>query len=201
VNATTFAVAVARTWVALYTAGLGRESREERRQEIISDLWEHQYLAERMREPVIRTAVHMLARTALGVPSDVNWRVEAGLQGHSNIKEPAMNQPWAIGGILCLAAAAVPVALGLAVIGGLGADGPLGRVAFGSLVLSTGVAMVTGLLLSQRMPVLGLSFLALGVVAISLMLFWLAFITLPLGIVLFTNAYARARGTGWSWPH
>jgi hypothetical protein len=153
-----------------------------------------------MREPPLSTATEILVRTAFGMLSDITWRVQAGL-AKRNERGPEVREAGAnpVPILVSLTVATIPVMLGLAVIGGLGADGPLGREVFGTLVPLTGIAMLAGLVLSNRVPLIGLSSLALGVIAISVMLFWMAFITLPAGIALLATAYSRARATGW--PH
>jgi hypothetical protein len=70
-------VGMARSWVALYTVRLPHETREARRSEIDSDLWEQQWLAAHRGDPAIGTAIEVLTRMLLGTISDITWRVQA----------------------------------------------------------------------------------------------------------------------------
>lgn len=67
--------ALTRSWTRLYTAGLPREFRAPRREEIESDLWEQQSQPD---ESSLGTAIHVLLRLALGAPADLVWRLETG---------------------------------------------------------------------------------------------------------------------------
>lgn len=62
-------------WVGLYTAGLAAEARALRRQEIESDLWEHQSdrLYNEGAAPA-ETGLDVLSRWLRGVPADIFWR-------------------------------------------------------------------------------------------------------------------------------
>ena len=74
--ATRIAIALVRAWTRLYTCGLPPESREARRTEIDSDLWELEHDVEERRRG--RTAAVILIRLFAGVPDDVAWRMEIG---------------------------------------------------------------------------------------------------------------------------
>ena len=65
-------------WTNVYTAGLDKESRDERRAEIESDLWEHFEAARADGENLASTGVQVLLRMVAGVPADVRWRIHAG---------------------------------------------------------------------------------------------------------------------------
>jgi hypothetical protein len=65
------AIALVRGWTRLYTSGLPAALRTNRRAEIACDLWEHQHLAKLERTPASQTALEVLLRLLLGVPSDV----------------------------------------------------------------------------------------------------------------------------------
>jgi len=66
---------LARSWVCLYTLGLGPEVRAARRAEIASDLWEHRRDATATGATDFAAAV--LGRMLAGMPSDVVWSVES----------------------------------------------------------------------------------------------------------------------------
>ena len=70
------AVALARSWVRLYTYGTDPETAERRRAEFESDLWESLHEAGRPAEPTLRS-IEILDRLLRGVPADLVWRFEA----------------------------------------------------------------------------------------------------------------------------
>ncbi|HUF53834.1 MAG TPA: hypothetical protein VMR52_08690 [Dehalococcoidia bacterium] len=193
------AVALAQRWTALYTHGLPSDPRVERREEVDCDLWEHQRLADLRREPVAGTAAAILLRFLLGIPADILWRLETGASARSG-KGTQMNDSWIMRGAL-VAAVMVglsPIGFGVSVLYG-NSDGlsAFERVAFSLLWIAAGLAMGAGLLLSRSRPSLGLGLLAVGVIGISVMWYWAAVITLPIGLVLLTIAYFRAGRPGW----
>src|SRR5262245_65960888 len=68
------ALALVRSWTALYTSGMPDGLRNARRAEIESDLWESQH--DRRPESDLGVAVQMLVRLFRGLPDDLLWRVE-----------------------------------------------------------------------------------------------------------------------------
>jgi uncharacterized protein (TIGR03435 family) len=74
------AITCVRTWTWLYTLGMPTASRERRRAEIESDLWEFQRDADG--DDALASAAHVLHRLLLGMPDDLGWRLEeAALAG------------------------------------------------------------------------------------------------------------------------
>jgi hypothetical protein len=67
-NASSIAASFARGWTAAYTAGLPREIRDRRREEIASDLWEQRHDTDPVRPEGVA------ARVWLGMPADLVWR-------------------------------------------------------------------------------------------------------------------------------
>jgi len=196
-----FAIAPTRAWTALYTRGLSSDVRGDRRDEIDCDLWEHQRLADIEREPVTDTAAAILLRLIMGVPADMTWRLEAGANARSG-KGTQMNDSWIMRGVLfaALLVAFVPLGFGVFYLVGGDADtwgSTFERIAASLAWIAVGLAMVAGLLLSRSRPALGLGLLAAGVIGISVMLYWAAVITLPIGLVLLAIAYLRAGRPGW----
>jgi hypothetical protein len=196
-----FAIAPTRAWTALYTRGLPSDVRGERRDEIDCDLWEHQRLADLEQEPVTDTAAAILLRLIMGVPADMTWRIEAGANARSG-KGTQMNDSWIMRGVLlaALLVAFVPLGFGVFYLFGGDADtwgSTFERVAVSLAWIAVGLAMVAGLLLSRSRPALGLGLLAVGVIGISVIWFWAAVITLPIGLVLLAIAYLRAGRPGW----
>jgi hypothetical protein len=194
-----FAIAPTRAWAALYTRGLPSDVRGERREEIDCDLWEHRRLADIEREPVADTAVAILLRLVMGVPADIFWRLEAGANARSG-KGTQMNDSWIMRGVLVAAVlvALAPTGLGISTLAGGGEwDSTFERIAASLVWIAFGLAMGAGLLLSRSRPALGLGLLALGVIGISVIWYWAAVITLPIGLVLLAIAYLRAGRPGW----
>ena len=194
------AVGMTRSWVAVYTSGLPRELRDGRRAEIDSDVWEHRQIAELTEEPQGETALQLLARLVLGVPSDLMWRLESG---HSvrNERSISMNES---GAMRSLVAVGVVVALFL-VVTGIGAiadalvqgDLASGQAAFGVISAIAGAAVGSGLLTSRRNPLLGIGLVAAGAITVAAAWYWMLVITIPVGIAMVAIAFFRARQTGW----
>jgi len=67
------AFAAVRAWTCVYTSGMPVLSRDVRRAEIESDLWEWQHDPDRASGP--RAPVHVLLRLMLGMPDDLLWRM------------------------------------------------------------------------------------------------------------------------------
>ena len=63
-------------WVRVYTVGLPRETRAERRDEIASDVYEQ--CATNGHGSARRVRAAVVGRTLRGMPGDVLWRVEEG---------------------------------------------------------------------------------------------------------------------------
>jgi hypothetical protein len=72
-----FALALVRGWTTSYTSGMEPESRERRRAEIESDLWEFHEDARRRGYSPEGVAIHVLGRLLIGMPQDVLWRLES----------------------------------------------------------------------------------------------------------------------------
>lgn len=195
-----FTIALTRAWTATYTLGLHTSLRTERREEIDCDLWEHQRLADLERIPATGTALDILLRLVLGVPSDIVWRLEVGADARTE-RGTRMNESNLMRGLLALAVlvALVPIGVGaMAVIGANGDwDNDTERIVFGLLSALAGTAMLAGLILSRSRPVLGIALVLAGAAALSAMWYWIAVITLPIGLGLAAVAFFRARQSGW----
>lgn len=72
------AVHLVQGWVSCYTRGLPAAVCEARRQEIDSDLWEHQRHGAVYDRAPTETAMEVLARLLMGIPADLIWRWEMG---------------------------------------------------------------------------------------------------------------------------
>jgi hypothetical protein len=76
--------AIVRTWTSLYTARLPDTTRDDRRAEIESDLWE---LAHDVDDPdALAPAVLVLARLVRGVPDDLQWRASFVTIGSGSVR-------------------------------------------------------------------------------------------------------------------
>ena len=118
-----WAAALVRRWVGLYTRGLPVELRDRRRGEIEADLWDQLAEATLIGRPDRSTGVEILARLVLGVPADLTWRWSQAVGDRSR---PKVERRTTMG----------PRVLGLvAILGGLG--------------LASGVAVFVGMALSS----------------------------------------------------
>ncbi len=191
---------IARRWVALYTLGLPQGLRDARRREIDSDLWEQQQFAVLRREPVLGTAAEILARTLLGIYSDISWRVQA--RGATRAERSIeVSESWYMRGPLALG---VVLALFL-ILTGIGAiadalldsDVANGQAGFGAITVLAGAAVAAGLLTSKRNPMLGIGLVAAGAITIAVAWYWMLVITIPIGVALIATAFFRGRSTSW----
>jgi hypothetical protein len=193
------AIGLTRAWASVYTRGLPAAMRSARREEIDCDLWEHQRLADFERESATGTAAAILLRLIAGMPADVLWRLEAG--STASERGTRMNESILQRGLLGLAilVALFPVGLGVtAVIGVNGEwDNDTERIVVGLLWVFVGCAMIAGLILSRSRPILGIGLVLGGAVTLSAMWYWIAVITLPIGLGLAAIAFFRARQSGW----
>ena len=80
----------------------------------------------------------------------------------------------------------------------LDSDVGSGQAAFGAITLLAGTAVATGLLISRRNPLLGISLVAAGATTVAAAWYWMLVITIPIGIALIAVAFFRARQSGWS---
>lgn len=105
-----------------------------------------------------------------------------------------MSESWKMRGFLALAVAliALPIVFGISRIAGAGGAGPV----YGTGILLAGLVTLTGLALTSSRARLGLRLTTIGAIAVNLLMFWMFFITIPLGIVVFLVARSRARRFG-----
>ena len=123
----TLAIGLTRWWVRLYTKGLSLEMRDARRAEIESDLWEQGEDATANGSQPDETALHILFRLFLGLPSDLVWRVETGAAVRFG-KDPIMKgKPWTFRRVLNLTVALVVMPIPANWIKSASAAGPAMR--------------------------------------------------------------------------
>ena len=208
------AATVARAWAWLYTLGLARELRAERRAELDSDLWEQtRDAARRGRSPVrpMREALLTLARVLLGVPADLSWRAEhvsaTGLAAaplrlaFALLRAAERLAGWterrglpgltfALGGLYAL--------LGLAVIVTIPVSDdptatPAQRFAFGLIALAAATALLAGARRRRRRPREGAALIVGGSGVMGLVLWPTALAPLAAALVSY-SALRRAGG-------
>lgn len=193
-----FAVGVTRAWTALYTHGLSIDLRTDRREEMDCDLWEHQRQADLGREPVASTAVQILLRVALGIPADILWRLHAG--SAQDDRRISVNQTWPmrIGLVVALLPLAVLAAFGVSFTLGYGDwNNSIGHWIWRLLWLACPVAGGMGLWLCAARPRVGMGLVLAGVGGSSVLMPWMAFITVPIGLVIIAFAIKRSGLAIW----
>jgi hypothetical protein len=190
-----FAIALTRSWTAVYTRGLPPDVRAERREEIDCDLWHQQRLADLEREPVTGTAIEILVRVVLGIPSDLLWRLEAGSTSQTTGRT-SVNDTWPMR--LGLVVVSIPLlflvvnGIAIAFFGSGDFNNSTEHVVWGLAFLVCPLICLIGLWLCRSQPKLGLWMVGGGAAASALVMFWMAFITVPAGIVVFLFAIKRS---------
>ena len=188
------AIALTRAWTAGYTRGLPADVRAERREEIDSDLWHQRRRAELEREPVTGTAVQILVRVVLGIPADLLWRFEAASStqttGRTSVNETLGMR---IGFLAAIFPLALLVVMGVSFMLGNGdwensTEHWLWRVAFVAAPAIGGY----GLWLCATRPKVGMGLALAGVGGSSVLMPWMAVITVPIGLVIIAFAVFRA---------
>ncbi len=156
------AASVVRSWTRLYTARMATSVRDERREEIDSDLWEHACAGADAGLARRSVAGQMLARCLLGVGADLSWRAQMSLDGRRIEEEgvkmgESFKRNWWIVGPFALIAFGVYATL--AHIVGDGFESPWERTAAGwdpTLAARAGSVLLVGSLF-VAMPVVALT--------------------------------------------
>lgn len=193
------AIAITRAWVTVYTRGLPSDVGGERREEIDCDLWHQQRLADLEREPVTGTAVQILVRTIFGIPADMLWRIEAGSSTQTD-RRTSVNETLSmrIGFLAAMLPLAILAVMGASFVLGNGdwdnsTEHWLWRAAFVATPAIGGV----GLWLCATQPRLGIALVLAGVVPASVLMPWMAVVTVPVGIAILGFAIKRSGITIW----
>jgi len=186
-------IALTRSWAAIYTRGLPSATRAERREEIDCDLWHQQRLADLEREPVTGTAIEVLIRWLFGIPSDITWRIETGAsvtKGRTSMNDTLTMR---IGFLVAMLPLAVLGAMGLSFLLGNGDfDSSLTHWLWRGAFLACPLVGSIGLWLCATRPNLGMGLVVVGVGLSSVLMYWMAFITVPLALVIIIFAAFRA---------
>lgn len=174
-------------WVRLYTSGLPQETKDRRRLEIESDLWEQRQDAHRDCSSHALFTAQILVRWLLGVPSDLTWRVAHGSEGGRRRVVPggaAVGSSGAWKGFLAIGAvlAAFYLLLGVGTLAGRDAEYGVNRL---NGLIPVGLAVLTavGLWLRRWRSRVGIGLALLGAIPGASMTAW-SFITPVLGVAL-----------------
>lgn len=65
---------IGQRWVQLYTSRLPTEEADQRRDEILSDLWEHHNESTQSGHSQRRHNLEVIERVLSGIPADLSWR-------------------------------------------------------------------------------------------------------------------------------
>jgi hypothetical protein len=175
-----FALAAARAWVRVYTAGVPAEARDERRTELASDVWEQTQSPHQDRRP--GEGFHVLLRALLGAPADVAWRIEHATLpgallalGAAMLGRAASGWGWTVRrglpGITWLLAGGY-VLIGLLVLIVMAAGGgekpPSEQAWGGALLIGFGLLIAAGFRVVRNRPRLGISLMLAGTVPFAI---------------------------------
>ncbi|HSP55534.1 MAG TPA: hypothetical protein VLS25_08095 [Dehalococcoidia bacterium] len=193
-------MALTRCWAATYTRGLPPDLRAERREEIDCDLWEQHWLASRRGEPALGTAIEVLTRMLLGVFSDITWRLETGASSAKG-RTPVNNTlPMRIGFLAAMLPLALLAVMGASFMLGNGDwDNTTEHWIWRSFFMVCPIIGGFGLWLCATRPALGMVLVLAGVASSAFLMPWMAFVTVPIGLVIIAFAIKRsggAAGTG-----
>ena len=195
------AAAVIRTWVGLYTRGLPRELREARRQELASDLWEQQQLSAFVNETPLETAGEMFARTLLGMPADITWRVQSQFATRSDTSLKMNDSGMTRATLMACLVIVAQVPITATIIAVRNWPNDLSDVLFFPvytvLPAVASIIIAFGLVTAPTKPGRGKALVAIGSGLVTVAWFWLFMITIPLGILLVTIAHVRGKPRGW----
>ncbi len=166
-------------WVGLYTLGLQRDTRGERRDEIASDLWEQAH-----DKPSRLTAMAILLRCLLGIPADLSWRVEQARIGELPVRILSsvlsmiessvrwLNRRGLPGLTVIVAVLSIVLGIALVVTAGQNQNRTSGgAVAGGILFMVAGSFMLAGRQAMEQQPRVGAVMTTLGVLPVGLVFF------------------------------
>ncbi len=71
-------LSAARAWTQVYSAGARTSARDARRDQIASDLWEHEADATAIGQAPATFAGELAGRVVRGIPADIAWRLNTG---------------------------------------------------------------------------------------------------------------------------
>lgn len=175
-------------WASAYTRGLPSPTRDERKAEITSDLWEHRAEAAGSRG----LSLEIAARSIAGVPADLSWRraaVSNPARGTTMTAITARRGPTWLSGladVLTFVLGGIAVLFGaLSLLGGaMDNTNDTGYIAWGGMVFLTGLMLLTGGWLRTRRPLPGLALVVIGAVAWSVLSYWMFFTVIAGGVLV-----------------
>lgn len=191
---------ICRRWIATYTRRLPDQIAEQRRDEIISDLWEHHQDSALAGRHKLRHNLDVIERVLSGIPADLSWR--RGIQ--RSRPRPDTGDPMTTEHELPRST------LALIIVAGLGMIAPFPFLALlgtglktaeilwvlGSIALAAVLAAGLVLRLRGRNPVVSTVLLLVGAFAPTTAWFWMPPVyLLTLAIITITLLTARSRPT------
>ena len=194
---TSVVVAMTEAWIRVYTAGLPVTSRDARRAELASDLFEHRRAALVAARPF---AGELALRWLLGIPADLAWRVEnARLAGQllglllAVVSRLVNSLRWTVNRGLpgvTVGLAGIYLLFGGILFATLGFEGnqPQGERAWAAIFLvGSSIAIIGGLRLAVRHRAWGMLLLLLGAVPLALALSSSVIVPLASGAAVLTG--------------
>lgn len=186
-------------WVRLYTAGLDGVARNERREEVASDVWEQGH-----DRPGRSTGVAMLGRCLAGIPADLSWRAEQARVGEAMVAtvtgalaavESAgswMGRRGFPGLTVVVAVLAVVLGVALIATAQVNENQTIGSaIAGGILFVVAGSFMLAGQQVIVQQPRAGALMISLGVLPVGLVFF--ASVVIPaIALAVIIAAWRRA---------
>lgn len=201
-----WAAGLVSLWIRLYTVGLPLELKLDRRTELASDLWEHAH-DERSDGPSL--SAEIVARSLLGIPADLAWRIERSRLARApgglvSMLLAVLTRGESVGrwiGRRGLPGFATAVATLAGLIGVLvivtaptnNSGTPTANLVWwGSVILIAAIAVGTGSRLIDRRPRLGGSLIVAGSAVLGLFL-WPTIVAPIVALVLSWRAIVRMR--------
>lgn len=185
---------IALWWVDRYTRGLRPDTREARRAEIASDLWEHRHDA----GDTWSTHLAIVSRCLRGAPADLSWRRSRARRRRAlPARGPLLRGAgWAAAGmayafLVVLHAWFASALLGLDLYGADWAPGDVERWSRSSGVLVT--ALLGGVLLLRATPRLGAALVAGASLVTAGLMWWALPVIGPIALAAATGAVVIAR--------
>ncbi len=196
-----------RGWVWLYTLGLSHETKNARRTEIDSDLWDQTHAWGVHRPNTSGDASSVLFRCVRGVPADVLWRfAEARIPGNSATGWPTLEtftmRSWLGLATIMVMSFLVVASFALIVVHTIEYDNPSTRIMAPWLKYTIGFSLLTvanvialsGFRLIRRAPGLGAALAVSGVWMVAIMFNWvwypvLLFIAAAVSVATIQHSY------------
>ena len=171
-----FALLLTRLWLLTYTTGLPSGTRDRRRAEMASDLFEHRRSADAEGR---RFTAELCWRWLTGVPADLAWRLEnarlfAQIGGFllSVLLRGFSGGRWTVnrglpGVTICLVGFYAIVGVGLFATLGFGKSSASERIVIALILLGSGALIVGGLRLVIRRRIWGMLLVLIGALPLA----------------------------------